>query len=209
MIKEEHAPSTQDLQQALDELNKAFDTTLEVFVQALNVRENEPVGHTTFVAETTVRLATIYGIDTSALPDIWRGALLHDIGKLCIPESILLKPAKFTEEEWAVMRKHPEYGAQLLSHIPQLAAALDIPAYHHELWDGSGYPNRLKGEKIPIAARLFSVVDVWDALRSDRPHRKGWPEEKVLDYIQSLAGVNFDPQVVEKFLRMTSLGIGK
>jgi HD-GYP domain-containing protein (c-di-GMP phosphodiesterase class II) len=206
---EESTPTTHQLKQALGEANAGLDAMIEAFAQALDAREKEPVGYTSFVAETTVRLAGVYGIDPAEFPNIRRGALLHDIGKLYIPESILLKPAKLTGEEWALVRKHPQYASQLLSRIPYLLPALDIPAYHHELWDGSGYPNGLKGEKIPIAARLFSVIDVWNALRSDRPHRKGWPEDKVLDYIQSLAGVNFDPQVVEKFLRMTRLGIGK
>lgn len=184
------------------ELGRAFDAMVDAFVRALDLREREPIGHTAFVAETTVRLASAYGISQAELPNIRFGALLHDIGKMSIPESILLKPAPITEQERAIIRKHPQYAYDLLSPIAYLVPALDIPYYHHELWDGTGYPKGLKEDKIPIAARIFAVVDVWDALRSDRPHRKGWPEDKVLEYIQTLSGAYFDPQVVEIFMQM-------
>ncbi|MEW6718352.1 MAG: HD-GYP domain-containing protein, partial [Chloroflexota bacterium] len=130
-----------------------------------------------------------------------RGALLHDMGKLGIPDTILLKPGPLTEKEWEIMHQHPVYAYELLAPIPYLRPALDIPYCHHENWDGSGYPRKLKGEQIPLVARIFAVVDVWDALRSDRPYRKAWPEEKALAYIQEQAGKHFDPQVVEAFLR--------
>jgi putative nucleotidyltransferase with HDIG domain len=184
------------------ELGRAFDAMVDAFVRALDLREKEPVGHTAFVAETTVRLASAYGIQQADLSNIRMGALLHDIGKMSIPESILLKPAPITEQERTIIRKHPQYAYDLLSPIAYLAPALDIPYYHHELWDGTGYPKGLKEDKIPVAARIFAVVDVWDALRSDRPHRKGWPEDKVLEYIQTLSGAYFDPHVVDIFMQM-------
>jgi HD-GYP domain-containing protein (c-di-GMP phosphodiesterase class II) len=150
----------------------------------------------------TLRLATAMGMDEEVLIHVRRGALLHDIGKLGLPDSILLKPGKLTEEEWEVMRKHPGYAYEWLSPIPFLRPALDIPYCHHEKWDGTGYPRGLKGDQIPLAARLFALVDVWDALRSDRPYRAGWPEEKVREHIRSLSGTHFDPAVVEVFLEM-------
>ncbi|HLE29207.1 MAG TPA: HD-GYP domain-containing protein, partial [Anaerolineales bacterium] len=131
-----------------------------------------------------------------------RGALLHDIGKMGVPDAILLKPGPLTDEEWEIMRQHPQYAYELLSPILYLRPALGIPYYHHEKWDGAGYPRGLKGEQIPLAARIFAVVDVWDALRSDRPYRAAWPAERVREHIRSLAGTHFDPQVVEAFLSM-------
>ncbi len=131
-----------------------------------------------------------------------RGALLHDIGKMGIPDGILLKPGPLAEEEWAIMRKHPQCAHDMLSSIPYLRPALDIPYSHHEKWDGTGYPRGLKGEQIPLAARIFAVVDVWGALRSNRPYRDGWPEEKVLTYLREQSGLHFDPAVVEVFLQM-------
>ena len=133
---------------------------------------------------------------------IRRGALLHDIGKMGVPDTILRKPGKLTEDEWRIMRRHPQLAYDLLSKTKYLQPALDIPYCHHEKWDGSGYPRGLKGEQIPLAARIFAVVDVWDALCSERPYRPAWPEEKALDYIRAQAGKHFDPQVVELFLQM-------
>jgi HD-GYP domain-containing protein (c-di-GMP phosphodiesterase class II) len=131
-----------------------------------------------------------------------RGALLHDIGKMGIPDAILLKPDKLTDEEWAIMRQHPTLAYDMLSPIAYLRPALDIPYCHHEKWEGAGYPRGLKGEQIPLAARLFAVVDVWDALRSDRPYRPGWPEDKVREHIRALAGTHFDPEAVELFFKV-------
>jgi HD-GYP domain-containing protein (c-di-GMP phosphodiesterase class II) len=131
-----------------------------------------------------------------------RGALLHDIGKMGIPDAILLKPGPLTDDEWEIMRLHPVYAYELLSPIPFLASALDIPYCHHEKWDGTGYPQGLKGEQIPVAARIFAVVDVWDALRSDRPYRAAWPEERVIEHIRTLSGSHFDPRAVDAFLRL-------
>jgi HD-GYP domain-containing protein (c-di-GMP phosphodiesterase class II) len=130
------------------------------------------------------------------------GALLHDIGKMGIPDNILLKPDKLSEEEWAIMRKHPQYAYDLLQPIAFLTPALDIPYCHHEKWDGTGYPRGLKGEEIPLPARIFAVVDVWDALCSDRPYRPRWSEEKIRDHICTLSGTYFAPQVVDIFMQM-------
>jgi HD-GYP domain-containing protein (c-di-GMP phosphodiesterase class II) len=138
------------------------------------------------------------------LVNIYRGVLLHDIGKMGVPDHILRKTGPLNDSEWVEMRKHPQYAFDLLSPIPYLRPALDIPYCHHEQWDGSGYPRGLKGEQIPLAARIFSVVDIWDALLSDRPYRKAWPREKVIDYIKEISGTILDPQVVEAFLKMLS-----
>jgi HD-GYP domain-containing protein (c-di-GMP phosphodiesterase class II) len=138
-------------------------------------------------------------MSSSSLIQVRRGALLHDIGKMGIPDSILLKVAKLTDEEWAIIKKHPVHAFELLSPIEYLRPALDIPYCHHEKWDGSGYPRGLKEDQIPFAARIFAVVDVWDALLSDRPYRKGWPEDRVYDFLKSLSGTHFDPKAVELF----------
>ena len=142
------------------------------------------------------------GLNEAVLVHIRRGALLHDIGKMGVPDAILFKPAKLTDEEWAVMRQHPSNAYKLLAPIAYLQRALDIPYCHHEKWDGTGYPRQLKGAEIPLSARIFAVVDVWDALRSNRPYRLGWPQEKVLDYIREQTGKHFDPQVVRAFLEL-------
>jgi PAS domain S-box-containing protein len=178
----------------------AYDTTLEGWSRALDLRDKETEGHTRRVTEMTVMMARAIGVHDAELVHIQRGALLHDIGKMGIPDSILLKPGPLTEEEWVVMRKHPTYAYELLAPILFLRPALDIPYCHHEKWDGTGYPRGLGGESIPLAARIFAVVDVWDALRSDRPYRPGWPEERVRAHIKSLSGTHFDPRIVEVFL---------
>lgn len=138
------------------------------------------------------------------LSHVRRGALLHDIGKMGIPDSILLKPGKLTEEEWDVMRKHPVHSFRMLSRIEYLRQAIDIPYCHHEKWDGTGYPRGLKGEEIPLAARIFAIVDVWDALTSNRPYRKAWPKEKALEHIKEQSGKHFDPKIVDLFLQEQS-----
>jgi HD-GYP domain-containing protein (c-di-GMP phosphodiesterase class II) len=142
------------------------------------------------------------GLSREELEDLEVACLFHDVGKIKTPDSILLKPGSLTESEWEIMQKHPVYAYQLLSPIPYLRPALDIPYYHHEKWDGTGYPNGLKGAQIPLAARVFAIIDVWDALRSDRPYRPAWSYERSLEYIRSHTGINFDPQVVVAFLRM-------
>jgi HD-GYP domain-containing protein (c-di-GMP phosphodiesterase class II) len=149
----------------------------------------------------TMQLARSLGIGEAELVHVRRGALLHDIGKMGVPDSILLKPDKLSDEEWVIMRRHPQFAFDMLSPIAYLRPALDIPFGHHEKWDGTGYPRGLKGEQIPLAARLFAVVDVWDALQSDRPYRKAWPEEKVLEHIKAGSGTHFDPEVVKVFLK--------
>jgi PAS domain S-box-containing protein len=191
-----------DLQRSNVELVLAYDTTLEGWARALELRDHDTEGHTRRVTDMTLRLARAMGVSDTELVHIRRGALLHDIGKMGIPDSILQKPDKLTDEEWKIMRQHPVYAYNLLSPIAFLRPALDIPYCHHERWDGTGYPRGLKGEQIPLAARIFAVVDVWDALHSDRPYRPAWPEEKALAYIREQAGKHFDPQVVETFLKL-------
>jgi GAF domain-containing protein len=193
---------TRRSQKVADELNAAFDATLESMARALDLRDREVDGHLARVAQITVALAKVMGVPGDQLAHIRRGALLHDIGKMGIPDGILLKPSALNDEEWAVMHLHPVYAFDMLQPIELLRPALDIPYCHHERWDGQGYPRGLRHEEIPLGARIFSVVDVWDALRSDRPYRPGWPETRVRDYISKRAGADFDPQVVEQFLKM-------
>ncbi|HEX7587891.1 MAG TPA: HD domain-containing phosphohydrolase, partial [Anaerolineae bacterium] len=190
-----------DLQRSNSELSLAYDTTLEGWSRALDLRDQETEGHTQRVTEMAVGLGRQAGIRDNELVHLRRGALLHDIGKMGIPDSILLKPGPLTPDEWETMRQHPVIAYRLLSPIAHLRFALDIPYCHHEKWDGSGYPRALRGEEIPFVARLFAVVDVWDALCSDRPYRPAWEKEKVWQYIQSEAGKHFDPKVVEIFLK--------
>ena len=191
-----------DLQRSSTDLMLAYDATIEGWSRALDLRDRETEGHTQRVTTMAIELARAMGIRGDELAHIRRGALLHDIGKMGIPDSILHKPDKLTPEEWAIMRKHPEYAYEMLSPIAYLRPALDIPFRHHEKWDGTGYPGKLKGEQIPLSARVFAVVDVWDALRSDRPYREAWSKEKTLEHIRSLVGTHFDPRVVEAFLKL-------
>lgn len=183
------------------EREQVYDHTLNGWVQALELRDNETKEHTRRVTDMTVALARACGLGEAELVHIRRGALLHDIGKLAIPDRILLKTGPLTEEEWLLMRQHPRYAYEMLAPIPFLLPALAIPYYHHEHWDGSGYPEGLRGEQIPLAARIFTVIDVWDALRFDRPYRKAWPDERVRAHIKSLAGSQFDPAIVTTFLQ--------
>jgi HD-GYP domain-containing protein (c-di-GMP phosphodiesterase class II) len=168
----------------------------------MDLRDKETEGHTQRVTELTVQLAKKMGVSQQEIVQMRRGALLHDIGKLGVPDNILLKPGKLTDIEWAVMRQHPKYAYNMLTPINYLRPALDIPYCHHEKWDGSGYPRGLQGEEIPIAARLFAVIDVWDALRSDRPYRAGWTAEKTREHIIEGSGTHFDPRVAEAFLSL-------
>jgi HD-GYP domain-containing protein (c-di-GMP phosphodiesterase class II) len=183
---------------------QAYETTLEGWARALELRDRETEGHTRRVTELTLRLARYMGVSESELVNIHRGVLLHDIGKMGVPDHILKKRGPLSEEEWEEMRMHPVYAYNLLSPISYLRSALDIPYCHHEHWDGGGYPRGLKGEQIPLSARIFSVVDVWDALLTDRPYREAWPEEKVKNYIKEAAGTILDPHVVEVFFKMMS-----
>ena len=196
----DNAQLFEGMQRSNVDLALAYDATIEGWSHALDLRDKETEGHTQRVTEMTMRLARAMGIADAELVHIRRGALLHDIGKMGVPDGILLKPGPLTEEEWVIMRQHPQLAYDLLSPIAYLRPALDIPYCHHEHWDGTGYPRGLKGEQIPLAARLFAVVDVWDALRSDRPYRQAWTEEKALEHIRSAAGTHFDPKVVEVFL---------
>ena len=191
-----------DLQHSNTELVLAYNSTLEGWAKALELRDEETEGHTRRVTELTLKLAQAMGIRGVELEHIRRGALLHDIGKMGIPDSILLKPGKLTEEEWEIMRQHPVYAYNFLSQIDYLRPALDIPYCHHEKWDGSGYPRGLKGAEIPMSARIFAVIDVWDALSSDRPYRKAWEKERVLAHIREGAGSHFDAAVVDVFLTL-------
>lgn len=189
-----------NLQSTKTELEVAYGSTLEGWVHALDLRDDETQGHTQRVTELTLKLAKTLGLPDDKLVHINRGALLHDIGKMAIPDKILRKPGPLSDKEWETMRKHPIYAYELLSPIAYLKPAITIPYCHHEKWDGSGYPRRLKGEEIPIEARVFAVVDVWDALCSDRPYRKAWTKEKARQYLEDQAGKHFDPQIVRVFL---------
>jgi PAS domain S-box-containing protein len=190
-----------NLQSSHSELSLAYEKTLEGWASALELRDHETEGHTRRTTELTIRLARAMGLKDNDIVNLYRGALLHDIGKMGVPDNIIRKPGPLTEEEWASMRKHPLYAYDMLSPISYLRLALDIPYCHHEKWDGSGYPRGLRGEQIPLAARIFAVVDVWDALTSERPYRKEWDPGVARQYIRDQAGVHFDPEVVRIFLR--------
>ncbi|MCL4260670.1 MAG: HD domain-containing protein, partial [Anaerolineales bacterium] len=194
----------ENLQKSNQEIIQAYDITLEGWARALELRDRETEGHTRRVTELTMRLAKSMGLSDEELANIYRGVLLHDIGKMGVPDQILRKTGPLTETEWEEMRRHPQYAYDLLSPIHYLHPSLDIPYCHHEHWDGSGYPRGLKGEQIPLAARIFSVVDVWDALRSDRPYRKAWPTDQIIQYIKDNAGILLDPDVVRRFLTLLS-----
>lgn len=195
----ENAELLENLQRSNIDLALAYDTTLEGWSRALDLRDHETEGHTRRVTEITLRLAREMGISEAELVHMRRGGLLHDIGKMGIPDSILLKAGELSEQEWEIMRQHPENAFQLLSPITFLKPALDIPYCHHEKWDGTGYPRGLKGEQIPLAARIFAVVDVWDALRSNRVYRPAWTKDKAREHIRSLSGKYFEPKVVDAF----------
>ncbi|MBV1758525.1 MAG: HD domain-containing protein [Dethiosulfatibacter sp.] len=182
------------------DLLRAYDATIEGWAHALDLKDEETEEHSRRVTELTMRIARKMGITEENLVHVRRGALLHDIGKMGIPDSILLKPGKLTDEEWDIMRKHPVYAFEMLAPIDYLRSAMNIPYCHHERWDGSGYPRQLKGDQIPLEARIFAVIDVYDALTSDRPYRKAWTRKKVLEYIQERSGIDFDPKVVEVFM---------
>ena len=197
----EHSFALAEFREANAELAAAYDATLESLARALDQRDHEVDGHLERVADITVRLARVMGVPESELVHTRRGALLHDIGKMRIPDSILQKPGALNDAEWEIMHLHPVYAREMLWPIAMLRPALDIPYSHHERWDGEGYPRGLKGDEIPLAARVFAVVDVWDALQSSRPYRQGWPPERVADYVGKRSGLDFDPMVVEAFLK--------
>ena len=190
------------LNQSKDDLLNAYDRTLEGWSMALELRDQDTEGHTRRVAELTLELSQLMGYESEELVHIRRGALLHDIGKMGIPDSILLKPGALSSEEWSVMRRHPEFAYQLLWPIEYLRPAISIPYSHHEWWNGNGYPQGLTGEDIPLPARIFAVIDVWDAMRSDRPYRKAVAESEVCEYLLESKGVHFDGRVVEAFFEL-------
>lgn len=191
-----------ELQSSNMEITLAYDSTLIGWSQALDLRDKETEGHSQRVTELTLQIASAVGLTGPELVHIRRGALLHDIGKIGIPDSILLKSSPLNEEEWEIMKRHPLYAYQMLSPINFLRPALDIPYCHHEKWDGTGYPQGLTGENIPIAARIFAVADIWDALCSSRSYRGAFKEDKALKHVRSLEGTHFDPQVLTVFLAM-------
>ena len=189
-----------ELKRSNDELALAYDATIEGWSKALELRSQETEGHTQRVTEITLRLGRAFNMTNDELVQVRRGALLHDIGKISIPDAILQKPGPLTDDEWKIMRRHPGYAYELLQPIEYLNQALEIPYCHHEKWDGSGYPRGLAGNQIPLEARIFSIVDVWDALLSDRPYRKAWTKEVTLKYLKEQSGTQFDPEVLKKTL---------
>jgi PAS domain S-box-containing protein/putative nucleotidyltransferase with HDIG domain len=201
----DNAQLFENLQRSNFDLTLAYDATIEGWSRALDLRDKETEGHTQRVTNLTIKLARQMGVPDSEILHIRRGALLHDIGKMGIPDSILNKPETLTFEEWEIMRQHTAYAYEMLSPITYLKQSLDIPRYHHEKWDGTGYPGGLKGEQIPLAARIFAVVDVWDALTSDRSYRSAWPKDKAIEYIQAESGKHFDPKVAKTFLNLIAL----
>jgi GAF domain-containing protein len=192
----------EDLQQSNSELRQAYDALILGWSRGLELRDAETQGHANRLVDLTLRLARRMHLPDSTLPHLRRGVLLHDIGKMGIPDSVLLKPGPLTPMEWQVMRQHPVFAYELLAPISYLRPAIDVPYAHHERWDGSGYPRGLKGEEIPITARLFAVVDVWDALTHDRPYRSAWTREQAVAYLREQAGVTLDPRAVEEFLAL-------
>ncbi|MCJ7806791.1 MAG: GAF domain-containing protein [Clostridia bacterium] len=199
-IAVDNAKLFETMQRSNLELSMAYDATVEGWGYALDLRDEETEGHSKRVVEMTMRVFQVLDIAQENLPHVKRGALLHDIGKMGIADAILLKPGKLNEEEWEIMRQHPVYAYNMLSRIDYLRPALNIPYCHHEKYDGSGYPRGLKGEEIPLEARVFAVVDVFDALTNNRPYRSAWSREKALQYIREEKGRHFDPDVAEAFL---------
>ncbi|GAB4485252.1 MAG: hypothetical protein OHK006_11080 [Thermodesulfovibrionales bacterium] len=195
------------IQIAHEKLSDAYEATIDAWARAIDLRDHETEGHSRRVCMNTMTLASAMGITESSLPDLRRGALLHDIGKLGIRDAVLLKPGAFDETEWTMMSKHPEIGAELLKQIEFLKNSAEIPMHHHEKWNGTGYPMRLAGEDIPLSARVFSIVDVWDAICSDRPYRKALSEREALAIIRQGNGHHFDPRVFEAFMDTYASGL--
>lgn len=187
-------------QRSREDLALAYDDALRGWSLALDMRDEDTSGHTERVTEVTVALARSLGVPEGEISLMKRGALLHDIGKMVVPDAILHKPGPLTDDEWAVMRSHPEHARRMIEEIDYLTTALDIPYCHHERWDGTGYPRGLSGEEIPLSARIFAIVDVYDALISDRPYRPAWRRDTAIDYISTQSGKHFDPRVTQAFL---------
>lgn len=204
----DYAKLFNELQRSNAEIGQAYEATIDGWSRAMEMRDQETEGHTRRVAEMTTHLANVAGIDLRLAAHIRHGALLHDIGKLGVPDSILLKPGPLTVEERETMQKHPRFAYELLTSIEYLREAIDIPYCHHEWWDGTGYPRGLKGEEIPYIARLFAVIDVWDALRSDRPYRRGFPEPVVHEMLRRESGTHFDPKAVALFFQVLDENVG-
>ncbi len=183
-------------------LEDSFDRTLQGWALALEYRDGETKGHSARVTNLCIELAIAMGIPDAQIPAIRRGALLHDIGKMAIPDNILQKKGELTDQEWEIVKQHPSMAGEILEHIPFLVDSADIPRFHHEWWNGDGYPLGLSGEDIPLVARIFAVADVWDSLSSDRPYREAWPPEKILAYIYENSGKQFDPKLVEIFFHL-------
>jgi hypothetical protein len=186
------------------ELRTNYDLTLEAWAKVMEYRDRETAGHSRRLVDLSVRLAQALGLSEEQLIQLRRGALLHDIGKLAIPDEILLKPSALTEEEKQIVQKHPMYAKEMIAGIPFLQPTIEVAYSHHERWDGKGYPDGLKGKEIPLLARIFAVVDIWDALRSDRSYRRAWSEAEVIAYLKQNAGTIFDPAIVEAFLGLIS-----
>jgi putative nucleotidyltransferase with HDIG domain len=182
------------------ELEIAYETTLEGWARALELRDKETEGHSRRVTDLTIKIAKIFDFDENAIRYVYYGAILHDVGKMGIPDEILNKPGALTLKEREIINQHPTYAFEMLKDIKYLQPAISIPYSHHENWDGTGYPQKLQGEEIPLSARIFSVIDNWDALTSDRPYREAWSKEKTIEYLKEQSGKKFDPKVVEVFL---------
>lgn len=184
------------------DIERSYDATIDALVRALELRHHETEGHSRRVVELTLRLAEALGIGGESLIHIRRGALLHDIGKIGVPDRVLLKPGPLDASEWAIMKQHPTHAMTMLGSIDFLRRSMEIPFSHHEKWDGSGYPCGLKGEEIPLSARIFAIVDIWDALAHDRVYRKSWSPERIREHLESLAGTHLDPNLVPTFLSL-------
>ncbi len=190
------------VEQVRNELRVAYDEIIAGWARAMDMRDQQSEGHTLRVAALTVRVGRAMGMLDDALVHVHRGALLHDIGTILVPDSVLLKRGPLTDDEWEMVRRHPEYAHTLLSPISHLRQAIDISYCHHEKWDGTGYPRQLRGDQIPLAARIFSIVDVWDALCSDRPHRAAWSRDEAREYVCDHLGKDFDPETGDVFLNL-------
>ncbi len=205
-LRAEKRQAEEALQRAHRNLAEAYEETLRGWSKAMDLHDHELEGHSERVTAMTLKLAAAMGMPEEQIKYIQRGALLHDIGKIAVPDAILQKPGPLSEEDWVIMRKHPLYALEMLAAISYLRPSLDIPYAHHERWDGSGYPRGLKGEEIPLAARIFAIIDVWDALLYARVYHPAWEIPKLKEYILSQSGRQFDPRVVEKFFELLNRG---